>query len=541
MAAMIERFVTATPRAENSGWDWWTSLFGSLSTLPTVLQTTMAQEQEQADGSFEGIVYGAYLRNSVVFSCLALRARLFSEARFAFQQLRGSRPGNLFGTPALSILEQPNGDMRIRRMLAQVRLQADLGGHGFIVSDGGEADVLRPDWTVMAYGSKARSDLGSWDPHARIIGFGYYPGGLNSGEDVIKYLPEQVAHLPGAIHPLYRNRGVSLLAAALREVMADNAATTHKLAFFEHAATPNLALKFPPTMAKEAALEWIELFEQEHRGALNAFRTLYLGAGVEPFPVGLNFEQMEYTKLQGEAETRIAAATGMHPVVSALSEGLAGSSLNAGNFAQAARLVGDATLRPLWGDAADALAKIVPPPPGSRLWYDDRDVAFLRSDVTDQADIIQKNATTITSLVKEGFTPDSAIDAVITGDMTRLQHTGMVSVQLQPPGTVANPAPQAFELTTDFWALDDPYAGLGRLTRGAVVDASHPLLRAYPSVFAPVTAESKSGPAPIVSRAEVLAKRAELQRAGQPSGHAALARALNVAEITVRRRLAEAD
>jgi hypothetical protein len=53
----------------------------------------------------------------------------------------------------------------------------------------------------------------------------------------------------------------------VREVLADNAATTHKLSFLTQAATPNLALKFPPTMSKDKALEWIELFEQEHRGA----------------------------------------------------------------------------------------------------------------------------------------------------------------------------------------------------------------------------------------------------------------------------------
>lgn len=542
MAALIETFVTARPRAAGYDLDWAASMFG-LSSLPAMLQTTMAQEQEVADGTFEGLVYGAYLRNSVVFSCLALRARLFSEPRFVFQQLRGGRAGNIYGTPDLAILEQPNPDLRTRGMLARLRLDADLGGHGFVIADGGQADVVRPDWTTMAYGSPRRaSELGAWDPQARIIGFGYYPGGPMSGEKVVTYLPEQVAHIVGAYHPLAKNRGVSLLAAALREVMGDNAATTHKLAFFEHAATPNLALKFPPTMKKETALEWIELFEQEHKGALNAFKTMYLGSGVEPVTVGLTFEQMDFTKLQGEAETRIAAATGMHPVVAALSEGLAGSSLNAGNFAQAARLVGDATLRPLWGDMADAFSRLVPPPPGSRLWYDDSQVAFLRSDVKDQADIIQKNAATITGLVKEGFTPESAVDAVTSGDMSRLVHTGMVSVQLQPPG--ATPAPAAYRVSRDFWAYDEPYAVLGTLAAGTQVAGNHPIVAAFPSMFAPVAAPlrlpPRSGPAPIVSVAEVLNARAELEAAGRPCGAGSIAALLHVSEDTVRRRQAEA-
>ena len=888
MAALIETFTTARPRPRASSLDWVASLWGG-NDLGSLLQTTMTQEQERSDGSFEGMVYGAYLRNGVVFACLALRARLFSEARFAFQQVRGNKPGALFGTAELAVLERPNDDMGTRTMLAKLRLDADLGGHGFVVTDGGQADVIRPDWTTMAYGSPRRaSELGAWDPQARIIGFGYYPGGMTSGERAVTYLPNQVAHIVGAHNPLAKNRGVSLITAALREVMGDNAATTHKLSFFEHAApqpldarvltpggwttmgsvevgdrvigrdgqshevlgvypqgkrdiyrvtfsdgaatectadhlwevasaydrkrgvtrslslaqimekgptyrsgpqrwaiplpepvtfadpgplamdpyllgvllgdgsfrngtvtfstadpeivdsvralvpagvevvhqkdysyhlragargirshpmvvlakslglwnvigyekavpepylrasifdreallqglidtdghvtgstvrftntsetlvrqivelarslggratltpaaarpeephrrpqwvanisrlpawlmpcrlsrkvatyrvparrsprhryivaiepagrklaqciyvdvadhlyvtddyivthnTPNLALKFPPTMSKDEALTWIEMFEQEHRGALNAFRTLYLGSGVEPVPVGLTFEQMDFTKLQGEAETRIAAVTGMHPIVSALSEGMPASSLSAGgSFTQAARLVGDATLRPLWGEAADAFSRIVNVPPRSRLWYDDSGVAFLRSDVKDQAEILAKNAMTLATLVKEGFTPDSAVAYVMTGDASLLIHTGMISVQLQPPGSSAPAAPAAYRVRQDFWPMGAPFEVLGTLAVGTEVSAQHPVVAAFPSMFealAPRRLPARAGPAQIVTVDEVLDARDGLAAAGRPHGYESIAAVLHVSADTVRRRMAEA-
>jgi hypothetical protein len=38
------------------------------------------------------------------------------------------------------------------------------------------------------------------------------------------------------------------------------------------------------------------------------------------------------------------------------------------------------------------------------------------------------------ALIRAGYTPDSAVDAVVTGDITRLEHTGLTSVQLLPPG-----------------------------------------------------------------------------------------------------------
>jgi hypothetical protein len=80
----------------------------------------------------------------------------------------------------------------------------------------------------------------------------------------------------------------------------------------------------------------------------------------------------------------------------------------------------------------------VTPPKGAgvRLWYDARDVPFLREDEKDSADIQSSRASTIARLVDSGFTWDSAVSAVEANDFNLLDHTGLFSVQLQPPGTV---------------------------------------------------------------------------------------------------------
>jgi hypothetical protein len=75
-----------------------------------------------------------------------------------------------------------------------------------------------------------------------------------------------------------------------------------------------------------------------------------------------------------------------------------------------------------------------------RLWYDDRDVSFLQEDVLDAAEIRGKDAQTMRTLVDGGFNPDSVIEAVTTGDMGLLTHSGTLSVQLQPPGEGTEPA-----------------------------------------------------------------------------------------------------
>ena len=72
--------------------------------------------------------------------------------------------------------------------------------------------------------------------------------------------------------------------------------------------------------------------------------------------------------------------------------------------------------------------------------FDTADMPLLREDAKDAAEITQTQATTIGQLVREGFTSDSAKAAVVGNDMTLLVHTGLVSVQLQVPGSTPTPA-----------------------------------------------------------------------------------------------------
>jgi hypothetical protein len=181
--------------------------------------------------------------------------------------------------------------------------------------------------------------------------------------------------------------------------------------------------------------------DAQHKGSDNAYKTLYTGGGADVTVVGADMKQLDFKVTQGAGESRIAAAGGIHPAIAGLSEGLQGSSLNAGNFGAARRLVADATMRPLWRNAAGSLEVLVPPPANGRLWYDDRDVAFLREDAKDAAEITQIQATTIGGLVKDGFTRDSAKAAVLAQNMDLLEADPLwVSVQLQQNQNAALPA-----------------------------------------------------------------------------------------------------
>ena len=166
--------------------------------------------------------------------------------------------------------------------------------------------------------------------------------------------------------------------------------------------------------------------------------------------VGADFQQMDFKVVQGAGETRIAAAARMHPVIVGLSEGLQGSSLNAGNFNSARRLVADATLRPLWRNAAASLANIVDlnsvrttRGSGVELWYDDRDIyRFLQEDMKDRAGIHRCSRSPPRRKQKTRSTGASILKSVVHWlDLRHRRHhpasasPGLVSVQTAAAGS----------------------------------------------------------------------------------------------------------
>jgi hypothetical protein len=453
-----------------------------------LLNQTWSTTQETIEGDFAGLVRGAYQSNGVVFACLMTRFLLFSEARFQFQQLRGGRPGDLFGTPALQILERPEPGMTTGDLLTAAMLDADLAGDWFGVRRPERIKRLRPDWTIVVVGTKNEAtDYPGADPDTEVVGYSYSPNGLWSTGEVWSFAANEVAHFFPIRDPLARYRGMPLPTAALREISGDTAATTHKRQFFENAATPNLIVKYPPAMTRAKAQESIDLFEQEHAGAFNAYRTMYLLGGADAVAVGKDLQQMDFKATQGAGETRIASALNVHPTIVGLSEGLQGSSLNAGNFGATRRLQADKMLRPSWRNMSGSLETIVPPLPGTRLWYDDRDIPFLREDVKDAAEIISTQATSMRTLGDGGWDHDAVVDAVTSGDLRRLSgsHTGMVPVQLQAPGAAGAAPPMAYAARTNFWPASGDWAG-AQVQRGDHFAADHPLVGAFPAAFEPV-------------------------------------------------------
>jgi hypothetical protein len=400
--------------------------------------TNPASKSQPIGENFHGYVTQGLRGNGVVSTLELIRVQVFSQARFRFRRLVQGRPGELFGTAALSPLENEAGGTN-SGLLARVVLDADLAGNFYGVLVAGRIVRLRPDWVDTVY-EDVTTPVGRVGH--RIVAYLYWPDGQRGqGVRPSTLYPNEVAHFAPYPDPLASWRGMSWLTPVVREVMGDLAYTRHKLSFIDNAATPNLAVTLKESVTPEQFEEFVDQMDAAHRGPTKSGKTLYLGGGADVTVVGADMAQLDFKAVQGAGESRIAAAAGVGAVIAQFSEGMQGSSLNAGNYAAARRRFADVTMRHLWQEAAGAFASVITVPGGSQLWYDAADISFLQEDAKDAADILSVNAATIGGLVKEGFTPESAIAAVAGQDMTLLVHTGLVSVQLQPPGTL-QPEPE---------------------------------------------------------------------------------------------------
>ena len=392
---------------------------------------------DQVNRNFLGLAQQAYKANGIVFACMLARLMVFSTARLRFQRLRNGQPADTFGTPALGIFERPWPGGTTQDLLVRMIQDTDLSGNAFLTMVGSEVIRLRPDWVdIVVEPRMFRGAQLGWTK----LGYLYWEGGREREPEPVALLVDEVCHWMPNPDPEAAFRGMSWLTPIVREVEADRLMNTHKRKYFENGATPNMVIKHDVNANEEKVKRFQALLDEKHGGVSNAYRTLNLYPGADLTVVGSDFRQIDFKQVQGAGETRIAAAAGVPPIIAGFSEGLQSATYS--NYAQARRRFADGTIHPLWQNMAgsmEPLLRLDQRPPGQdwRLWYDVTDVPFLREDAADAATITNTRASTVNTYITAGFTPESAVAAIKSGDESMLVHSGLVSVQLQEPGAAA--------------------------------------------------------------------------------------------------------
>ncbi len=370
------------------------------------------------------------------FAAQMVRALVLSGVRFTFRNRPStSTPRRQFGTRALDRLERPWPKATTGQMVSMMEWHAGLAGNAYVLQQPDRLRVLRPDYVGVLYGSDQQPEDAAHALDGTLIGYVYQNGGLfSSGYKPQTLLPDEVAHWCPMPDPECAGIGMSWLTPALRDIQADSAATEHKIAYFRNGATPNMVVKGLQAATKEQFNQLVDMLEERHAGVANAYRTLYLTTGADATVVGSNLAELDLKNVQGAGETRISMLSRVPATIMQIAEGLAGSSLNAGNFSAARRTWADSWIYPTLADLSAALADVVQVPADAELWTDVADMPILREDAKDAAEIAQINAQTIVQLVNGGWEPESVKVAVLGQDMSLLKHSGLLSVQLQPPG-----------------------------------------------------------------------------------------------------------
>lgn len=405
------------------------------------------------DEGFADYIAKVHGRNGVVAAAVEARALLLSQLRFQWRRLGGAQRGELWGNRELGRLDRPAIDTR-PAFLHRLEIDASYAGSAYVVADpGGGVRRLRPDHCTVALGSNSDPE---WDANgdarlpydAEIVALLYHPTiGQGKYEQAQVFTPREFTIWSPEPDPINFWRGTSWVTSVMREIAADDQATDHQAKFFENAATPNLVFMMDASKTPEETRQFADLNNRLSTGAGNAYRNMYLGGGTDVKVVGSSLDSLNLKDLTGGFETRVALRSRVPGVILGIREGYSGSSLNQGNYNSARRMLADGWLAPVAESLCASLEGVLEVPSGSELHYDRSSILFLQEDVVESASVISTQGSAMRTLVDGGFDPDSVVQAVAKGDLTRLVHTGKLSVQLQPPGTGDEPSADDSTLT----------------------------------------------------------------------------------------------
>ena len=386
--------------------------------------------------------------NSVVGACLMRRQFVLSEARFAWQHVEAGdtedehgthhHERRLFYTPDLDRIRRPWPNASDGDLLAQMDFDISLWGNSFWRPErDGTMTWLDPTRVTILTGDRTDAPRSERTRAYGDILVGYAVHS-ETGERITVFAPDQLVH-----HKPRRSanpfKGSSWIVSACVDVDADTEMSTTKVAYLRNGMKPGLVFKFNPEHDDPDLEEFADALEARHQGADQFFKTIYLTGGADVDTLGSNFKDMDLSSIQGGTENRITVASGVPAVIAGTREGLQGSSLNTGNYESARRLMADSLIRPLLRSSCMALqlgGAVVPPDDRVRLWYNGKGIHFFKEDLKTAAEITQLQMASLNSAVTQGWEYDAAVQAVTQNDLTVLygRHTGLVSVQLLPPG-----------------------------------------------------------------------------------------------------------
>jgi len=306
--------------------------------------------------------------------------------------------------------------------------------------DGGRLIRLDPSKVMFALASKS---MPSWDGDTTVevpydmetIGIIYDPsvrGAASKKDHREVFLPGEYAHWMPEPDPAAPWKGGSWVASLTDDAALHNQIEGHKQKFFERGTVPSLVF-LTEGLDDEELSDASSRMNSAYGGTANAYKNIFLSNVTDVRNVSSDFDKLGFDKLHGSIEVAVAMRSRVPAAILGTRDSLAGSSLNAGNFDSARRLMANGFFEGHAWSLCEAFQTFAPPTDASKVLAPDLSgVGMLQDDALDQAQILQAQMATIRSAVDSGFDPEDVVSKVVSGDLSGLKHTGRASVQLQP-------------------------------------------------------------------------------------------------------------
>jgi phage portal protein BeeE len=439
---------------------YWEGMASGASVL--TVNSGMDPKRESGVQSIATAAAKAYESNGVVFACTLVRMMMLAEATFKYRSLKDK---HLFGNPDLQLLEYPWLNATAGELWARMEQQSSLHGNAFVAKVADDELLVLPADEVVIVSEVVTSSTGV--KYKRPIGYDWDPNrlpGVDSKATAQFFTVDEVAHWSPIPDPSANFRGMSWLTPVLRDVAGDSAMTAYKAMYMDHG-SPVVAVKYDRPLKPETVDYLIQRIKAKYGGVNNAWNPLVFDQGADPV-MSAGLDQLDFRNIQAGGELRICAAAGVSPILIGLRPSDGGDS-----YQTAMRQFGDMHMRPLWRSACASLQKLVAVPADSQLWYDTSDIAALQAAETEKAQVTQVSAAALLTFIQAGMTPESAVLAVNSGDLSLLvpdpnaeasgdktgQAPGVQSV-LTKPQTPASKMPMPASLSTMPTATGRPRA-----------------------------------------------------------------------------------
>ena len=383
--------------------------------------------------------------SAVVFAAICARMMLFSEASFALQ---ANDDKHLYTTSALAPLQDPWPGGTEGELLARMEQDASVAGNCFIwAPPGGKRLVrLRPDWTTIVSEIVTVPGGGSY---RNVIGYHVLPPRSVLDQQPGEFYPaDEVAHYAPIPDPDANFRGMSWLTPVYRDVNADSGLIDYKIKYLENSASPNVLIRYAQKLQPGTIDSVRERIHARYGGVANAFKTLVLDQGADVTIIGNSLEQMDFTNVQQAGAERILAAAGVPTLVVGL-ESMQGSGVR--SYPDVMHRFANLTMWPLWRSACSALETLIDIPSGVTLAVDTGSIPALQDAEQVRAQVSLVRAQALMAYTQAGFTRDSAVAAVDSGDINQLEAEPLAAAPAAgnvqhllpqtPPGATADPLP----------------------------------------------------------------------------------------------------